>query len=635
MRRALSAACLVTAVLLTAAAAACSRSDGPEETLQAFLDGWSGGELADVPYVTPTDGPVPAAEVSVALATLAGDLAEHFPELTAGEISEAGESATAEVTVAWPLPGGGTWRYQTSVRLADDDGWQVVWEPSVVHPDLLDGDQLRLRRLAGPRADILDADGEPLVTSRPVTVVGLWPSKVNDIDDLTGELTAALASLGHELDLSDLPDRFDAALEDDLFVEVITLRREEYEEIESRVGDLPGIQTRDTERHLAPTRTFARALLGTVGEVTAEVMGENPGVFETGDQVGYGGLAQWYDEQLRGVVGQSVVIERPAPGDASNDIELDRVEPVPGTDLATTLEVPVQRAAERALAAESQPAALVAVRVSDGAVLAVANTEGEEAHPVNLALTGAVPPGSTFKIVSSYRLLETGEVTLDTDVECAEELTVEGFPIGNDFSGDRGEIPFREAVAISCNTAFAALAPQLGDDGLAAAGSALGIGGDWDLGIETFTGSVATGGSALDQAAAAFGQGQTQVSPAAMAAATAAVARGAWLAPTLVVDPEAPEPQPAPLSEQVVDDLHTALRGVVTGGTASGLQEVPGADVYGKTGSAEAGEDVTHGWFVGWQDDVAFAVFVEDGRSGSGAAVPLADRFLTTLADSA
>ncbi|QSB15949.1 penicillin-binding protein [Natronosporangium hydrolyticum] len=632
MRRRLAASSLVIC-LVAGLAAACSRDSGAEATLSAFLDGWSEGRAADVPFVTPTGEPVAAEQVTEALAEASGDLHEQPPELTAGELDESGENATAPITVAWPLPGGASWAYETSVRLTERDGdWHVIWQPAVLHPELLDGDQLRLRRLAAARGEILDAAGDPLVTAQPITEVGIWPSQADEVAELADRLTSALAELGHELDLSDLPDRVDEARDDDLFVPVITLRQDEYDEIADEIGDLPGVQTREEERHLAPTRTFARALLGTVGEVTAEVMEQQPGAFAPGDQVGYGGLSGHYDEQLRGVTGQAVVIARPSPGDEVTEIELDRVDPESGQDIATTLDADVQSAAEAALAAESKPAALVAIRISDGSVLAVANTEGDEAHPVNLALTASVPPGSTFKMVSGYQLLAAGELELDSEVPCPEELTIDGFTISNAFSGGRGEVPFQEAMAISCNTAFATVAPQLGDDGLATAAGSLGLGGDWDLGLETFTGSVPAGGSALDQAVAAFGQGQTQVSPAAMAAATAAVARGAWLPPTLVVDPAADQPAPADLSDPAVADLHRALRAVVTGGTAEALADVPGGDVFGKTGTAEAGEE-THGWFVGWQDDLAVAVFVVDGRSGSGAAVPLAGEFLRTLAE--
>lgn len=626
-------AAVAAVVLAGAGMVACSsREDDAREALQGFLDGWPTGELDEVAFVAPDGTPVPSAEVADGILALSGELGELTPELGMTDLAVTDAGASTEITVAWPLPGGGTWSYRSPVRLADGEGgWQVIWEPAVVHPELVDGDELQLERLPAPRGDILGQEGGPLVTAREVVDVGIWPARVTDLAQLRADLLAALRTIDPNLDQDDIPSPEEVADADpDAFVYVITLRRDDYDRIRDRIHPLDGTKFRDYEQHLAPSRGFARALLGTVDRATAEDL-EGSDVLVDGDYTGHGGLSEAYDAQLRGTAGQAVVIARPAPDGSVEETELDRIEPVPGEDVATTLDADVQRAAEQALGAEPNPAALVAIRVGDGAVLAAANTEGERAHPVNLALTGAVPPGSTFKLVTGYALLAAGEVTLDTSVDCPATLRVEGYEIGNAFSGDRGEIPFREAVAISCNTAFASLAPRLGEDGMATAGAALGLGGDWNLGLDTFTGSVPTGGSALDRAQAAYGQGDTQVSPAAMAAATAAVARGAWLPPTLVADPEAGTPEPEPLPSSAVADLHTALRAVVTDGTASALAGVPGGDVYGKTGTAEVGDDVEHAWFVGWQGDLAFAVFVQDGGGGAGTAVPLADRFLREL----
>ena len=76
------------------------------------------------------------------------------------------------------------------------------------------------------------------------------------------------------------------------------------------------------------------------------------------------------------------------------------------------------------------------------------------------------------------------------------------------------------------------------------------------------------------------------------------------------------------------------MREVVTDGTGSVLKDVPGGPVSGKTGTAEHGTKTppeTRAWFVGWQGDVAFAVLVEEGRSGGTVAAPLAKAFLTDL----
>jgi cell division protein FtsI/penicillin-binding protein 2 len=226
---------------------------------------------------------------------------------------------------------------------------------------------------------------------------------------------------------------------------------------------------------------------------------------------------------------------------------------------------------------------------------------------------------------------------LDTPVACPATATVEGREFKNaDGLGALGTVPFRQAFAKSCNTAFVGLAPKLGSDGLAKAGTALGLGAPWDLGAEAFSGKVSTGGSATEQAAAAFGQGTTLVSPIAMAAAAAAVARGQWKQPVLITDPAPAKPAPdgPPLSADAVEALRTMMREVVTSGSAVALKGLGGAPLHGKTGTAEfdsADPTKTHAWFIGWKGDVAFAVFVDNGGGGSATAVPIGGKFLQAL----
>lgn len=88
-----------------------------------------------------------------------------------------------------------------------------------------------------------------------------------------------------------------------------------------------------------------------------------------------------------------------------------------------------------------------------------------------------------------------------------------------------------------------------------------------------------------------------------------------------------------PLKPQSVEALRTMMREVVTAGTGSALKDVPGGEVYGKTGTAEYDDNPahTHAWFVGWRGDVVFAVFVEKGGASTASAVPIAERFLRAL----
>src|SRR6201999_3234459 len=79
------------------------------------------------------------------------------------------------------------------------------------------------------------------------------------------------------------------------------------------------------------------------------------------------------------------------------------LSPKPGTSLHTTLEVPAQNAADAALATIHQASALVAIRISTGAI--IASAVGPDPGGYNIAVQGTSPPGSTFKIVTALTLL--------------------------------------------------------------------------------------------------------------------------------------------------------------------------------------------------------------------------------------
>ncbi|MFI6235746.1 penicillin-binding transpeptidase domain-containing protein [Micromonospora sp. NPDC050784] len=634
------AAAVTTALLAAGVLVGCSGDDGPQRTVDAFLAGWRSGDLQAVGLIDPLGSKLPSADVAREIKDLSGELGATPPTLTRrGEPKITKDIATTTVQVEWALPGQTRWAYDREVRLAhgDDDQWQVIWEPKVVHEQLTKGDRLALRRDPGARAAVLDNAGKPIVTPRPVVRVGVQPNGVADIKKLVKDLDAAFKAIRPALvpgvDLADLPDRV-AKAEPGAFVEVVSLREEAYQQIKPRIYDLPGTKFVSDKIDLAPTREFARALLGTVDPAQADDLAAHPDRYVVGDLVGHGGLQGRYDERLRGGPGLTVVVERPAEGGKlePTGTELFRREPQPGQALKTTLDVAVQNAADGALRAESRRSALVALRISDGAVLAAANGPGPAGE--NLAFNAQVPPGSTFKMVSTLGLLDRGAVTLDGPVDCKKTFTVDGRSFKNSDNFELGSVPFRTDFAKSCNTAFAALAPKLGGDGLAVAGRSLGLEGQWDLGTDAFTGKVSTGGSPTEQAAASFGQGTTLVSPLAMAGATAAVARGRFEQPKLLIDPAPAKPAPAgeQLKPESVAALRTMMREVVTAGTGSALKDVPG-EVYGKTGTAEYDDNPahTHAWFVGWRGDVAFAVFVEKGGASTASAVPIAERFLRAL----
>lgn len=620
---------LAVTLVLVSGLAACSKEPGPDQALKQFVKGWTTGDYGQLKFIRASGEAVSSTTVDAELTSLQGTLKDSKPTIVIGKFDTKGDESSAEIKVSQPIPGG-KWDYASKVPLHKaKEGWQVVWEPTVLHPQLLKGDHLETRQLQQTRAGIISIDGTELVKARPVVVVGIWPAKVvGPKDKLVSDLAAALKPVFALDNTNDLLARIDNPANADLFIEVVTLRREVYDQVRAQLQALSGMRFNEEQRMLAESRTFASAVLGSVGPVTKEIMDKNPGRYSASDLVGKGGLQERWDQRLRGSGGVKVVASRKAPDGTTQDRELYVAEALPGEPLKTTLDTKTQRAAEAALGGFSQRSALVAIRVSDGAILAAANKTD-----LNLAFTAQVPPGSTFKTVTALSLLENGKVTPDQIVNCPKFFNVNGRQIQNSGQFELGAVPFNVDFYKSCNTAFASLAPQLGPTGLAQTGATVGLGQQWDLGIEVFSGKVSQGGDPAEQAAASFGQGTTIVSPVAMAAVAAAVARGQWKQPYLVADvPTRPAAEGPAFKQSTVDALRSMMRQVVTSGTATQLNDVP--DVYGKTGTAEyvtGDPDKTHAWFIGWRGDIAFAVFVEQGGHPQDTALPICEAFLRAL----
>ena len=542
--------------------------------------------------------------------------------VTAGEPQEDGDTATVQLTWTWDLPvTEDAWEHETTARLvrADDGAWRARLEPALF--GLRPGERLDLVTTEAPRAGILGGDGAMIVRERPVVRLGVDKAQVDE----SGQAEAArrvAAAVG--VDAAALVERVEAA-SDQAFVEAIVLRKEQADAALAAASDIEGAGALDDTLPLAPTREFARPIIGSVGPVTAEIVEQSDGAYQAGDEAGLSGLQARYDERLRGTPG---VVVRAVKGERTRI--LTSSDPVPGQPLATTLDVDLQTAAEQVLAGVGPASALVAVRPSTGDVLAAASGPGSQGY--STATVGQYAPGSTFKVVSSLALLRAG-LTPASAVACPPSTVVDGkrFENYDDYpSGANGRITLADAVANSCNTAFIDARDRADD--LAGAAAALGLGVDHDLGFPAYFGQVPEPDSETSRAAAMIGQGQVLASPMAMAAVVASVAEGRTVVPRLLPDQPTDEAAPErPLTAGEAATLRQLLRGVVTRGSGAGLLDVPGGPVIAKTGTAEFGDEnplQTHAWMVAAQDDLAVAAFVEVGDSGSRTAGPLLERFL-------
>lgn len=327
-----------------------------------------------------------------------------------------------------------------------------------------------------------------------------------------------------------------------------------------------------------------------------------------------------------------------------------------GDTLVTTLDYDVQKTAYDALG--DRDGAVVVMEAKTGKVLAMVskpdydpNTLADKWDDIvsdenssvllNRATSGLYPPGSTFKIFTTLEYVHENPNYQDYSFDCEGELNVDGNEIHCYHKSVHGQENLKDSFANSCNTSFSNIGLSLDISKFQSLcndmlfnqklpGSLAGSKSSFTLAKDADTGKIMQ---------TSIGQGDTLVSPLHMAFVAAAIANNGTAMEPYVVDHvendggvhvknyKAKE-YGSLLSESDAALLQDYMRGVVENGTGKALNG-QSYTAYGKTGSAEynsAGD--SHGWFVGYgtkegYEDIAIAVIVEDGGSGSQSAVPV------------
>ncbi|MCS5479977.1 penicillin-binding transpeptidase domain-containing protein [Corynebacterium sp. YIM 101645] len=378
---------------------------------------------------------------------------------------------------------------------------------------------------------------------------------------------------------------------------------------------------------------------------------ENPAAFGSvtgflSDRYGASGLESSYNGVLNGTDSSLF---------ASRWMDVLTGRDTAGANLELTIDPRMQEVAHQQLTANNYEGAVVAMRPSSGAVLALASSPGFDPNPlvnpstadatwealnsdpgnplINHASQETLPPGSIFKIITTAAGLNNG-YSAGSSLTGAPSITLPGTNTSlTNYAGQAcaggGSVTLETAFELSCNTAFVEMAIDVGTDEMRSAAEAFGIGEDYDLGLPTSPGSL---GDIPD--AAALGQtsiGQRDVTMSALQAAVmaATVANDGRRMEPYVVDritgsdleelrSSEPNEITQAISPEVADQLEQLM--LASERNTSGGR----AGIASKTGTAEHGADGTppHTWYVAYlpDQDVAVAVVVKDGGGyGRGA----------------
>ncbi|MEU3191533.1 penicillin-binding protein 2 [Streptomyces sp. NPDC006992] len=360
-----------------------------------------------------------------------------------------------------------------------------------------------------------------------------------------------------------------------------------------------------------------------------------------------------------------------------------------GGNVVTTLNAKAQKAAYDGLG--DKKGAVAAINPKTGAILALANKpsydpstfagvsgedgekfkkldDDEDQPMLNRALRQTYPPGSTFKVVTAAAGLESGDYDIDskTDSEDPYRLPSSSTDLGNEGNNPACKnASIRVALQWSCNTVFAKMSDQLGNDKMIEEAEKFGFekdvkGGTLDPDLDTPVRpakSIYPKDNRPQNAMAGIGQASNRATPLQMAMVASAVANDGKLmkpymvdqlvAPNLnVVEQTKPEELSRPVSPENAQKLQSAMETVVEKGTGTS-GKIPGVTVGGKTGTAQHGEnnkDNPYAWFISYAktsdgSPVAVAVVVESSDTlrsdiaGGKLAAPIAKGVMEAVLD--
>ncbi|VDC28359.1 penicillin-binding protein 2 [Pseudogemmobacter humi] len=558
---------------------------------------------------------------------------------------------------------------------------------------LAEENRVNIRLIPPMRGLIQDRNGKLIAGNEQNYRVVITREDAGDVDLVLHRLAGLIPMTAEELDST-----LEEVKRNSAFVPVIVKDRlswQDFSKVAINAPALPGVVPEVGLSRIYPRGYDFAHVVGYVGAVSQKDLDElenpDPVLRLPKFQIGKIGTERWMEGVLRGTAGTKK-IEVNAVGRVMR--ELERQEGTPGGDIRLTIDADLQNFAQARLGEES--AAVVVMDVTNGDLLCCASAPsfnpnlfvrgishsdyasltGNDHRPLaNKTVSGAYPPGSTFKMVTALAALEAGAIDVGYRVRCPGYLEFGGRRFHCHSRGGHGQVGLTQSLEKSCDVFYYDVAQKVGIDKMAEMGRKLGLGVRHELPMSAITDGIMPDRAWKqerykqdwrigDTINASIGQGYVLASPLQLAVMTARIASGRSVSPRLVrmIDgKEQPVAEAAPLGieERFLQAMRQGMYDVINSerGTARGSRVVEPTMVFaGKTGTSQV-RNITaaerargvisndqlpwnrrdHALFVGYapydNPRYAVSVVVEHGGGGSTAAAPIArDVILAALA---
>lgn len=531
----------------------------------------------------------------------------------------------------------------------EEKRWAVDWNPSLIFPQLEDGDKVRVESLPAKRGEIVDRNGEGLAVNGKVLDIGIVPERLPENETASFEQLSELLQIPIEMIES---KRNASWVEDNMFVPITTISKDDRRL--SELLDIQGVTYLETDARIYPYKETTAHLIGYVQEINAEELNElkNKGYHE-GDLIGKSGLEKVFEDKLRGKDGGRIYI---VDNEGNEKEEIAKQEPVDGETIQLTIDAKLQKRIFSQLQNERGTAA--AIHPKTGEVLALVSAPSYDPNRFVLGMTNSewqklnedpakpllnrffitYAPGSVIKPL-------TGAIALDANaVDKNTTFDVKGLKWQADKSwGDyfvtrvtdpKKPVDLETAMIFSDNIYFAQAALKTGEKQFLEGMKRFGFGESLPFEYPIKKSTIADKNrlkNEIELADSGYGQGKVEMSIVHLASVyTAFLNEGNVLKPVLLKTEaekgkqiwieRAAEPETAlfinKLLVQVVHDPN---------GTGKGAK-LAGKQIAGKTGTAELKKTKNenaeeNGLFVAYDNkkqDVIVAMLVENVKEHGG-----------------
>ena len=372
----------------------------------------------------------------------------------------------------------------------EDDKYKICWDESLILPDMVQGDKIRVKIINGKRGNILDKDNNLLAYNGEANYVNIDPNLFK---------RESISDLAKVLDISEeyIEKKIESNTNKNYAINLVKVSKYEVDRVEKALN-IEGVTSQVINSRVYAEGEAFGSLLGYIGNITAEELEKKSDKgYTASSQIGKNGLEQVYEEKLRATDGVHIYIER-----GSEEITVAKTKSSDGEDIKLSIDSKLQKEVYDQM--DKKKGASIAMDSITGEVLAMVSSPSYDSNTMVTYKTKTIgkeweenenacfdnrannlySPGSTMKLITAAVGLE------NKVIDPNEKMKIDGLNWQNSSSWgnykvtrvkDVSSVNLYDAVVNSDNIYFADKAIKIGSENLIEGAKKFGLGAEIDF----------------------------------------------------------------------------------------------------------------------------------------------------------